>query len=256
MGRLVAVVIFVLLSINLGSAFAQSIAKVAATSGSASASGPGGNRALAVNSDIFEHDKITVGSGNAQILFVDGTRLVVGPGSTLLIEKFLMRGGSTASNFSVNALRGTFRFITGNSAKGAYKIKTANATIGIRGTAFDFWVKKKTGVAVLKGKVKLCNQLKDHCVELNAGCEMGVVEPSKSQVLKGFLKGQNIIGNLPYLIDQSSLRSSFRLDTQGCARAIQLATPKEESSKPAPPEAPPPPKGRDVINCNDNPDCR
>ena len=69
---------------------------------------------------------------------------------------FLMRGGNRAQKFSVDALRGTFRFISGNSAKNAYDIHTANATIGIRGTGFDFTSGNTTLVAVHEGLVRLC----------------------------------------------------------------------------------------------------
>ena len=73
---------------------------------------------------------------------------MVGPNSTLVLDRFLMRGGNRPQKFSVDALRGTFRFISGNSAKNAYDIQTANATIGIRGTGFDFSSGRTTVVAV------------------------------------------------------------------------------------------------------------
>jgi hypothetical protein len=222
------VVLFV--SALLSGAYAESIATVIAVQGAPNASGPSGNRALAAKSAIFEHDKITVGSGNAQILFTDGTKLVVGPGSTLVVEKYLMRGGSTAQSFSINALRGTYRFITGKGPKSAYKIKTANATIGIRGTGFDFWVKGKTGVAVLNGKVKLCN-LQKNCVDLNAGCDVGIAQPGRTEEVKAYLKGNAIILNLPYIINQSGLNRSFRLNTSSCNSAVTLAAPEQKSQE-------------------------
>ena len=234
MGRKLLSVMFLMLSACVAAAFADSIATVVAVQGSPSASGPGGSRILSAKGAIFEHDKITVGSGNAQILFVDGTKLVVGPGSTLVVEKFLMRGGNSAQNFSINALRGTFRFITGNSPKSAYKIRTANATIGIRGTGFDFWVKSKTGVAVLEGKVKLCSTSsgkKSGCVDLEAGCDVGIAENGKSNRVKAFLKGPGIVSNLPYITNQSSLRPSFRLNTNSCKRSIQFVIPEPRSGE-------------------------
>src|SRR5687767_935971 len=112
---------------------ASRIGKVVATAGSPTGSGPGGDRRLAAGSPIYEDDRLETGRGNIQIIFVDNTKLVVGPNSTLVIDRFLMRGGKRTQKFSVDALRGTFRFISGNSAKNAYDIATANATIGIRG---------------------------------------------------------------------------------------------------------------------------
>lgn len=219
MSRKFFVVFYLVLAALFSAADAATIAKVIAVQGSPTASGPGGKRALVADGLIFEHDKITVGSGNAQILFSDGTKLVVGPGSSLVIEQYLMRGQNAAQNFSINALRGTFRFVTGDSAKKAYDIKTANATIGIRGTGFDFWVATNTGVAVLQGKVKLCNRTnRNSCVDINAGCEVGVTEPNSSKLLKGEARVQNITRKLPYVINQSGLDQTFQLNTKACRK--------------------------------------
>ena len=155
----------------------------------------------------YEDDKIVVRNGNAQITLDDGTRLVVGPGSTLVVDRFLMKGGNSAQKVSIKALRGTFRFITGRSAKSAYSIQTANATIGIRGTGFDFWSKQDTGVAVLDGSVRLCRN--GNCVQLREGCEVGRAKNNETNKLAGRVKGTAIGNNLPYSLNQNLLRDSF-----------------------------------------------
>ncbi|MGB8313207.1 MAG: FecR domain-containing protein [Aestuariivirga sp.] len=197
---------------------ADAIGKVAAVLGKPSASGPGGDRDLKAGAAVYEDDKIEVRSGNAQIILADGTRLVVGPGSTLVLDRFLMTGGNTAEKVSIKALRGTFRFITGRSAKSAYDIQTANATIGIRGTGFDFWTQKQTGVAVLEGKVKLCRD--DKCVDLHEGCELGRTTSDETDKLEGRLKGRLIVNYLPYILNQGSLRTAFRLPIQDCNSSL------------------------------------
>jgi hypothetical protein len=208
------------------SALADPIAKVVAVVGSPTSSGPGGNRTLSAGAEIFEKDKITVASGNAQILFNDGTKLVVGPGSSLVISKYLMQGdGSSAQDFSIKALRGTFRFITGKSPKNVYDIQTANATIGIRGTGFDFWVQNATGVAVLKGKVRLCNKLGSRaCVDLNPNCEIGTTENGGAKKLTDGNLVSRLKGRLPYILNQSSLRSQFQLNLTACKNALSNST--------------------------------
>ncbi len=227
-------------------ALADPIAKVVAVVGSPTSSGPGGNRTLSAGADIFEKDKITVVSGNAQILFNDGTKLVVGPSSTLVISTYLMQGdGSSAQDFSIKALRGTFRFITGKSPKNAYDIQTANATIGIRGTGFDFWVQAATGVAVLKGKVRLCNKLGSKaCVDLNPTCEIGTTENGGAKKLTEGTLASRLKGHLPYILNQSSLRTQFRLDVTTCKnvqtnsatpdRSLELDHKRKEQSAPPP----------------------
>ena len=205
--RVIIAFLIVVCSVALPAHAADSIAKVVAIVGGPTAVGPGGSRKLAVGDDVFEKDKISVTSGNAQILFNDGTKLVVGPGSSLEINKYLMRGDSSAAqDFSIKALRGTFRFITGKSPKNAYNIQTANATIGIRGTGFDFWVKDATGVAVLQGKVRLCGkQNSKSCVDLTPTCELGTTENASARKFTGELQGQKLRKNLPFILNQKSL---------------------------------------------------
>lgn len=223
---------------------AGAIGKVVAVVGSPSASGPAGSRKLASGVDVFEDDKITVSSGNAQILLNDGTKLVVGPGSTLLLDQFVMRGGSSAEKVSIKALRGTYRFITGRSAKSAYKISTGNATIGIRGTGFDFWYKQKTGVVVLRGSVNL-NGFQSGSVRVDSGCEMGEATSRQAENLVGRDKNSAIRENLPFILDQSSLKRQFRLNVRSCTVA-SLGFGKDEDGsteiKTREPKAPEPPR--------------
>jgi hypothetical protein len=195
---------------------ATAIGKVVAAAGSPTSSG----RALRPGSAVYENDRIVTRGGNVQILFVDSTKLVVGPNSTLVIDRFLMRGGNRAQKFSVDALRGTFRFISGNSARNAYDIQTANATIGIRGTGFDFSAGRQTLVAVMDGRVRLC--ARGRCESLNEeGCSVGRAGGGGVDELEGRAKGR-ALRQLPYIVNQSSLNRSFRLNTRACRAAMAL----------------------------------
>jgi hypothetical protein len=195
---------------------ADPIGKVVAVAGSPTSSG----RALSAGSAVYENDRLETGRGNVQIVFVDDTKLVVGPNSTLVIDRFLMRGGNRAQKFSVDALRGTFRFISGNSAKNAYDIQTANATIGIRGTAFDFSAGRETLVAVLQGGVRLCAS--GQCEVIPDGCGVGRARGNQVGELGGRAKGR-ALRTLPYITNQGSLARSFRLNTQSCRSSLTLA---------------------------------
>ena len=91
--------------------------------------------------EVNSGDTISTDSkGVVQLIFEDGTKIAVGPNARMVIDVSMMRGSKKARNFAVRALGGSFRFISGDSDKGAYKIRTPNATMGIRGTFFDFWV--------------------------------------------------------------------------------------------------------------------
>ncbi len=194
---------------------ASPIGKVVAVVGSPTGSG----RALSPGSAVYENDRLETGRGNIQIVFVDSTKLVVGPNSTLVIDRFLMRGGKRAQKFSVDALRGTFRFISGNSAKNAYDIQTANATIGIRGTAFDFSSGRQTLVAVLQGRVRLCAS--GECEIIPDNCGVGRARSNDVDELGGRAKGR-ALRTLPYILDQGTLARPFRLNTQSCRSSATL----------------------------------
>ncbi len=200
---------------------ADPIGEVAATVGKPSVSGPSGDRELSAGTPVFEDDKIVVRSGNAQIILNDGTKLVVGPGSTLVLDRFLMKGSNTAQKVSIKALRGTFRFITGRSAKSAYDIQTASATIGIRGTGFDFWSKQNTGVAVHLGFVTLCSgENTKNCVALREGCDVGRAGGNEARELTARVKGTSIVNNLPFILSQASLNSKFHQPIQNCGSSL------------------------------------
>ncbi len=121
--------------------------------------------------------------------------------------------------FSVDALRGTFRFISGHSAKNAYDIQTANATIGIRGTAFDFSVGRATLVAVHTGRVNLCAY--GRCESVDDHCGVGRAGGGAVEELGGRAKGR-AVRSLPYIANQGALARPFRVDTSSCRSVATL----------------------------------
>ena len=133
------------------------------------------DRILEVGADVSVGEKIVTGpSGLVQIVFDDDTRLVVGPRSSLLIENYLMANSNTAQQLTINALGGSFRFITGNSPKPAYSILTPTAAIAVRGTQFDILVEPgKTKVMLYEGALQICNPGAD-CQEVTRRCEVAV----------------------------------------------------------------------------------
>src|SRR5215217_992211 len=135
----------------------------------------GADRVLQVGADVSLGEQIVTGaSGQVQIVFSDQTRLVVGPGSALTIESYLFNG-NTADKFAINALAGSFRFISGNSDKAAYSIKTPTASIAVRGTKFDFNVSRsRTDLLLYEGAVTMCAG--GNCQDVVDRCDVGVTE--------------------------------------------------------------------------------
>jgi hypothetical protein len=98
------------------------------------ASGVTGARLLVLEGAVFMGDEIVARpDGMAQLRFIDNTRIVIGPNSRLKIDTFIFNPDNTAEKVTVTALKGVFRFISGNSPDGAYEIRTPSMTIGIRG---------------------------------------------------------------------------------------------------------------------------
>jgi hypothetical protein len=200
---------------------ATAIGSVVAVIGDASASGPGGNRGLSAGVEVFEGDSISVTvNGNAQLKLDDGTKIVVGPDSNLVLQSYLRRNETTASTVSLKALRGTYRFITGKSPKQAYAVNTSNATIGIRGTGFDFSVSDRTYVAVMSGGITM-QGANGQTVDVSAGCGLGQAGNSvAAALLRGKAKGQALVEELPYILDQTPLQSQFFLAVGDCDKFL------------------------------------
>jgi hypothetical protein len=147
----------------------------------------GGTRVTLVDGNaLFQGQTIaTDTTGEVQILFADNTRMVVGPNSTLIIETYLLQNANTVANLTVNALGGSFRFISGNSPPQNYNINTPTGTIGMRGTQLDFTVDPVEGlvyIIVYEGQVFFCN-LAGVCVDLEARCQVGVMGNALAEVI-------------------------------------------------------------------------
>jgi len=191
-------------------------------------------KVIVAKEELFEGQRITTGQyGQVHILFADQTKMVVGPSSSLLIEKILMRNNGTASSFAVKALGGTYRFITGNSEKTAYKIGTPTGTIGVRGTEFDFVVDRQTGetkVILFSGAAILCAD-SDACVTLTEICGLASSTSTEAMLSDDELnrRGLNQSG-FKYVGNQGNLLQSFQVDDASqCGQAIQAAFPVYES---------------------------
>ena len=137
---------------------AEDIGEALAVIDQASTEGTVGNQKLSVGMKVFLGDRvITDAAGEVQLLFKDGTRMVVGPNSELMLDELVYRAGASENKFIVRAFNGAFRFITGEAEKDAYLIHTPSATIGVRGTIFDFSVTAdETNLLLLHGGATVC----------------------------------------------------------------------------------------------------
>ncbi len=91
--------------------------------------------------DIYHNEVIETGDESAtEFVFLDETKLALGPNSSLVLDRFVFDPASDTGSFVLTATAGVFRFVSGKLPKNAYEIHTPTATIGIRGTVFSFTV--------------------------------------------------------------------------------------------------------------------
>lgn len=160
---------------------------------------------------------VTDARGLVQIKFSDETQLVVGPNSKLLLEDYLLRNDGSVGKLAINALSGSFRFVTGKSNKDDYSIKTPTGTIGIRGTAFDIAVEPvKTRMLMYHGTSTLCGAGKA-CVTMEKTCEAGEAEAARAQSLglaftADDAKRSSLQQSFRYADFQKPLQYTFRVD--------------------------------------------
>lgn len=195
------------------------------------------DRILEVGTDVSVGELIVTGqSGQVQIIFDDETRLVVGPGSSLKIETYLLASSNVAQKLTINALGGSFRFITGNSPKPAYTINTPTAAIAVRGTKFDIIVGSTgTGVLLYEGALQLCGR-SANCVELTERCEIGTASSGVADlVVRADPQHQPLGLQFRYARFQTPLLNPFRVSGAGnCLTETQEApTPTTTSEGPA-----------------------
>ncbi len=91
--------------------------------------------------DIYHNELIETGKeSSTELIFLDETKLALGPNSSLTLDKFVYDPEPGKSSFIMTATAGVFRFVSGKLPKDSYTIHTPTATIGIRGTAFTLVV--------------------------------------------------------------------------------------------------------------------
>jgi hypothetical protein len=146
-------------------------------------------RRLAKESPVREHELIEAAvDARGEFVLSDNTKLVVGPGASLLLDEFVYNPNQrAASKVVLDFAKGAFRFLTGSSSPEAYEIKTPVATIGIRGTIFDGFVADDGRMVLLlhphrstgSGGIEVCsNKLPGKCEPLRSGCYLMYVTAS------------------------------------------------------------------------------
>jgi hypothetical protein len=175
---------------------------------------------IVVNGPVHRDERISTSkSGLGQFVFKDGTKLAVGWGSSVVIDKFVFDDSETVKKLSIKAAKGTFRWISGNSKSSAYQILTPAGTIGVRGTAFDFHIGADgtTAIVLLNGAAQLCGA--GGCRQLTKRCDCVVGTPNGRlsdvrPVDRAIVSSIGGMQSLPFLSGSQPLSGGF--GNQGC----------------------------------------
>jgi hypothetical protein len=152
------------------------IGKASTINGSVSGRVSGKTRKLSKGNPVYLKERITVRSkSSGEFILRDNSRIAVGPGATIILDKFLVSSGVSANNVTLNLVRGALRFKSGRSGSKAYRIKTPTASLGVRGTVFHVHTKNSlTTVLLVRGGLDVCG--KRGCKKLNRGCSWATID--------------------------------------------------------------------------------
>ncbi|MBN8912646.1 MAG: FecR domain-containing protein [Rhizobiales bacterium] len=126
-------------------------------------------RTLQNGDRVHQDEMIEVGNdASSELKLDDDTKLALGPGSNLKLDKFVYDPEKTKGSIVLDLVKGTFRFMTGVAEKPTYVIKTPSAAITVRGTIFDVFVQENgpSWLLLIEGAVRVCNERGTQCRDL------------------------------------------------------------------------------------------
>lgn len=121
-------------------ALADGVGLVKVAKGSVHIERAGKRLPVTVGTIVESSDRIVTGrDGSAGITFLDNSRLALGPGSTLAIDRFTFDQTTHEGNFDTTLRRGTLSAVSGKLAKHSPKamtVRTRSTILAVRGTEF------------------------------------------------------------------------------------------------------------------------
>ena len=187
--------------------------------------------ALNKGRDLESGDSIVTGStGRAQIRFSDGGMVSLQPNSQFDITKYVDANDGAQDSFLVNFARGSMRAITGLIGKrnrDNYKVQTATATVGIRGSGFSASYNTDGSLSVTSelGEIEVCTS--GGCVRLLPG-ETALVVSNTEAPVRSLVRA-----NLPTPAPRQEVTIAGNKVTAGGLSAI-IVPPVTKSAPPAP----------------------
>ena len=92
---------------------------------------------LDVGDEIYREAEVyTEQYGSIEMRFDDGSQLTMGPNTELTIDDYVYSGSAGGDRATISLGRGMLRMVSGQIASDRVSVRTAVATVGIRGTDF------------------------------------------------------------------------------------------------------------------------
>jgi hypothetical protein len=131
---------------------------------------------ISVGDSMLRDETVRTGADSAaRFVMADSTNLSLGPSATLKLDRTVFNDEHSYRDVAIRMTTGAFRFVTGHSAKAAYKITTPLATIGVRGTTLDILSQRGRSVVVLQdGAATVCT-LSFQCVQLTQPGDTAII---------------------------------------------------------------------------------
>ncbi len=217
---------FIALLLICSSTLFADIGEISALKGSANLFRDGEKKIVVKGMKLEKHDKIkTAANSRLQIVFNDKTVISLGQESELSVDEYLYDDKNKKAGFSIT--KGFFKSITGKIGKIApkhFKIRTANATIGVRGTTIIAETTEKLDIiACSQGQIEVISQLGS--VIVNQG-ERTIVAQAKAPT-----KAQKINNILLKQLDKKSDPSTIETTVSTPTKQINKETKQEDASK-------------------------
>src|SRR5258705_10641267 len=96
--------------------------------------GSGGTQ-INVGDALLRNETVRTGADSAaRLVMADSTNLSLGPSATITLDRTVFNDEHSYRDITIRLTTGAFRFVTGHSAKNAYKITTGLAVTGVRRT--------------------------------------------------------------------------------------------------------------------------
>ncbi len=128
----------------------NSIGVAAAVDQNAHSTLPGGKiRTMRLGNKVYFNERIdTEGVGIVQLLFTDGSTIMVGANASLVIDEYIYDANKGTGKLAISFGKGVMRFIGGKLSKnkGGVIIRTAVGTAGVRGGIANIGISGNKGV--------------------------------------------------------------------------------------------------------------